>query len=67
MKLLISFLFLLFSQGLFAQKQNVAIIVEEHTDKFDFVFYCKIGFLVILGVAAIVNYLRFQKQKEDLK
>ena len=63
------FLFLLFalvSGDFFGQKPNVAVIVEEHSDKFDLIFYCKLGLLVVIGVLAISSFLKFQKQKDSL-
>lgn len=56
---------LLSFESLLAQQPNVAVIVEEHSDKFDFIFYCKIGFLVILGIVAIASYVKFYNQENS--
>lgn len=66
MRLISILIFLLFSGGLMAQ-QNVAIIVEEHSDRFNFIFYCKVAVMLVLGVLGILSYIKYHRQEKASK
>ena len=64
MKPLLIILFTLLGQVAFSQKQNVAVIVDENSGKFDVVFFSKIILLFVIAIIALISFINYQKEEK---
>jgi len=58
LKILLITLFTFLYKGFFAQNQNVAAIVDEHSNQFDVVFFSKLILVFIISVIALISLMR---------
>jgi len=51
----------------YGQNQNVAVIVDENSGKFDVVFFSKIVLLFVIAIIALVSYIKYQREEKGLE
>jgi len=63
MKRLILFALLFSNLIALSQEQNPAVIVNDEAKQVDGVFYAKLTVMLVLGIIALLTYLKFRKSE----